>query len=104
MECELNGTYHITMVLPAWTVENDLTLCPEADGVLNGTLDLLNGEPLVRFTHGRWNKNFFQIDLSVGPGQLQLTGTVEGDVLSGVVTIQDTPDCLSGIRVDTRKN
>ena len=95
----MKGTYQITMVLPAWTVENLLTLEPLKDGVLEGSLDTRDGTPPISFTHARWNKQYFQIELSVGPGQLQLTGTVQGENLSGVVVIDDTPDCLSGRRV-----
>lgn len=96
---ELQGTYRITMVLPAWTVENELTLEPQPEGVLSGTLNTMDGNPPVPFTHGRWNKEFFQISLAVGPGQLQLTGTIRGDALDGVVVIEDTPDQLSGTRI-----
>lgn len=95
----MKGTYRITMVLPVWTVENELTLDPQDGGVLLGCLDTLDGNPAVPFTHGRWNKQFFQISLSVGPGQLQLTGTVEGDALTGVVVIEDTPDLLNGKKI-----
>jgi hypothetical protein len=99
---QLQGTYHITMVLPAWTVENDLTLIPQPNGVLGGTLDTLDGNPPVSFACGRWNKEFFQIGLAVGPGQLQLTGRVRGDTLDGVVVIEDTPDQLSGTRISDK--
>ena len=95
-----NGTYRITMVLPAWTVENELTLEPREGGFLGGYLDTMDGHPPVEFTHARWNKQYFQIDLAVGPGRLQLTGTAEGDDLSGVVVIEDTPDKLSGKRIN----
>lgn len=98
MPANLEGSYHITMVLPAWTVENILTLRPNAEGVLEGSLD--TGNKIVPFTHARWNKNYFQIQLSVGPGHLQLTGTVTGNELSGVVVIEDTPDRLSGTRIE----
>ena len=97
MPANLEGRYHITMVLPAWTVENTLTLRPQAKGVLEGSLD--TGNEVVPFTHARWNKNYFQIQLSVGPGHLQLTGTVHENELTGVVVIEDTPDCLSGFRI-----
>lgn len=96
----MRGTYCITMVLPAWTVENLLTLEPLEGGELGGCLDTLDGNPPVPFTHARWNRQFFQISLSVGPGQLQLTGQVENGALSGVVVIEDTPDRLSGRRAD----
>ena len=95
----MKGTYQITMVLPAWTVENLLTLEPLKGGVLEGSLDTGDGTPPISFTHARWNKQYFQIQLSVGPGQLQLTGCVQGETLSGVVVFDDTPDCLSGRRV-----
>lgn len=97
---ELKGTYQITMVLPAWTVENKLTLIPSPNGMLDGYLDTLDGNPPVAFTHAKWNKKYFSIDLSVGPGQLCLTGSVEGDQLAGVVVIEDTPDRLSGKRLN----
>lgn len=97
---ELQGSYHIIMVLPAWTVENELTLIPREGGALEGTLNTLDGNPPVLFTHARWNKNYFQINLSVGPGQLELTGSVEEGKLSGVVVIEDTPDRLSGTRIE----
>ena len=92
----LEGKYHITMVLPMWTVENTLTLHPGPEGQLDGTLD--TGTETANFTGGRWNKNYFQIDLAVGPGKLQLTGMVNGDELTGVVVIDRTPDRLSGTR------
>lgn len=95
----MNGTYRIRMVLPAWTVENELTLEPNENGELGGSLDTLDGHPPVHFTRGRWNKNYFQIDLSVGPGTLQLTGQVDGDALHGVVVIENTPDSLIGTRI-----
>lgn len=95
----MNGTYRIRMVLPAWTVENELTLEPGENGELGGSLDTLDGQPPVSFTRGRWNKNYFQIDLSVGPGTLQLTGQVDGDALHGVVVIENTPDSLTGTRI-----
>ena len=95
----MNGTYRIKMVLPAWTVENELTLEPGENGELGGSLNTLDGQPPVRFTRGRWNKNYFQIDLSVGPGTLQLTGQVDGDALHGVVVIENTPDSLTGTRI-----
>ena len=97
---ELQGTYRITMVLPAWTVENELSLIPKEGGALEGTLNTLDGNPPVSFSHACWNKNYFQIGLSVGPGQLQLTGSVEGGKMSGVVVIEDTPDRLSGTRIE----
>lgn len=100
---ELEGSYHITMVLPAWTVENELTLIPKEGGVLEGTLHTLDGNPPVSFSHARWNKNYFQINLSVGPGQLQLSGAVEKDKLSSVVVIEDTPDRLSGTRIESNE-
>ena len=100
---ELCGTYRITMVLPAWTVENELTLIPKAGGALGGRLDTMNGEAPVGFTHARWNGPCFQIALSVGPGALQLTGRVEGDRLTGVVVMEDTPDRLSGIRISGKE-
>ena len=93
------GTYRITMVLPAWTVENELTLDPQENGILGGCLNTMDGHPPVAFTHARWNKQYFQIELAVGPGKLRLTGTVEGDALSGVVVIEDTPDRLSGKKI-----
>ncbi len=95
----MKGTYRIAMVLPAWTVENLLTLEPKEGGELGGWLDTLDGNPPVPFAHARWNRQFFQISLAVGPGRLQLTGAVEGEELSGVVVIEDTPDRLSGRRV-----
>lgn len=95
----MKGTYQITMVLPAWTVENLLTLEPLKGGILEGSLDTGDGTPPISFTHARWNKQYFQIQLSVGPGQLQLTGIVQGETLSGVVVIDDTPDRLSGRRI-----
>ena len=95
----MNGTYRIRMVLPAWTVENELTLEPGENGELGGSLNTLDGQPPVSFTRGRWNKNYFQIDLSVGPGTLQLTGRVDGDALHGVVVIENTPDSLTGTRI-----
>ena len=97
---ELKGTYRITMVLPAWTVENKLTLISDENGVLGGQLDTLDGHPPVSFTQAKWNKNYFSIDLSVGPGQLRLTGSVDGDNLTGVVVIEETPDSLSGKRLN----
>lgn len=98
---ELTGVYRITMTLPAWTVENELTLLPEENGVLGGSLNTLDGSPPIPFTRGRWNKNCFQLDAAVGPGRLQLTGRVEGGVLGGVVVIEDTPDLLRGARIQT---
>ena len=95
----MKGTYHITMVLPAWTVENDLTLIPQKGGRLDGCLDTLDGNPPALFSHATWNKQFFQIDLSVGPGQLQLTGRIDGNLLNGVVVIENTPDSLSGVKI-----
>ncbi len=95
----MKGIYRIQMVLPAWTVENELTLEPLEGGELAGQLDTLDGKPPVSFTRGRWNHEFFQIDLSVGPGRLQLTGSISGETLSGVVVIEDTPDRLSGVRI-----
>ena len=41
----MRGTYRITMVLPAWTVENLLTLEPLEGGELGGCLDTLDGNP-----------------------------------------------------------
>lgn len=99
MSEELAGSYQIKMVLPAWTVENTLTLCPRADGVLDGTLD--TGDGCVPFTHARWNGTYFHIALSVGPGQLLLTGSVSGGELKGVVIIDDTPDCLCGTKLQS---
>ena len=55
----MQGTYHIKMVLPAWTVENELTLEPGENGLLGGSLNTLDGNPPVPFTRGRWNKNYF---------------------------------------------
>lgn len=95
----MRGTYRITMVLPAWTVENELTLEPLDGGELGGSLNTMDGHPPVSFTRGRWNKNYFQIDLAVGPGKLQLTGQVEEGKLSGVVVIEDTPDSLTGEKI-----
>ena len=95
----MNGKYQITMVLPAWTVENELVLTAKDNGELDGYLDTLNGDPPVPFTYARWNKNYFAIELAVGPGQLRLTGTVMGDNLTGVVVIEDTPDQLIGKRI-----
>ena len=34
----MQGIYHIKMVLPAWTVENELTLEPGENGMLGGSL------------------------------------------------------------------
>lgn len=95
----MKGTYRITMALPAWTVENLLTLEPLEGGMLEGCLDTGDGTPPIPFTHARWNKQYFQIQFSVGPGQLQLTGSVQGNALSGVVVIDNTPDRLSGSRI-----
>lgn len=95
----MQGTYHIKMVLPAWIVENELTMEPGENGMLGGSLNTLDGNPPVPFTWGRWNKNYFRIDLAVGPGTLQLTGQVDGDVLHGVVVIEDTPDSLTGTKI-----
>lgn len=95
----MRGTYRITMVLPAWTVENKLTLEPLDGGELGGSLNTMDDHPPVSFTRGRWNKNYFQIDLAVGPGKLQLTGQVEEGKLSGVVVIEDTPDSLTGEKI-----
>ena len=100
----IKGTYNIVMVLPMWTVENELILAPREGGKLEGSLNTLDGQPPILFTHARWNKNYFQINLSVGPGQLQLTGTIEGEELSGVVVIEDTPDRLSGKRNNNAKD
>lgn len=100
MEAELSGTYRVTLVLPAWTVENELTLIPREAGSLEGTLNTLDGNPPVPFTSGRWNKNFFQIFLAVGPGQLELTGRIDGSQLHGVVIIENTPDSLSGTKIE----
>lgn len=100
----MKGTYHITMVLPAWTVENELTLEPREDGVLDGMLDTLdpqNPQPVSKFTSGRWNKNFFRITLSVGPGTLELTGRVEHGKITGTVYIDNTPDELSGYKIES---
>ena len=100
MDNGLKGTFAVTMVLPAWTVENDLILEPSEGGELKGRLDTKNGDnPMVEFTRGRWNKEYFSIELSVGPGQLLLTGKVTGDALEGVVIIEDTPDSLTGKRI-----
>jgi hypothetical protein len=96
------GKYKITMVLPAWTVENELELIPEANGILTGTLNTMNGDPetsMVSFNTGFWNKDFFQVTLSVGPGNLELVGKIENNAISGVVIIESTPDALTGIRV-----
>ena len=74
---------------------------------MGGCLDTLDGNPPVPFTHARWKRQIFQISLSVGPGQLQLTGQVENGALSGVVVIEDTQARLSGRRADPsekRKN
>ena len=95
----MKGTFKVTMVLPAWTVENELTLEPKENGVLDGYLNTMDGNPAVSFTRGKWNKEYFQISLSVGPGSLQLTGQVTGDELKGVVIIEDTPDSLTGTLV-----
>ena len=103
MEETLRGTWRITMVLPVWTVVNELTLTPEAGGVLNGSLNTMDGNAPIPITHGRWNKNHFLIRLSVGPGQLLLTGTMQGDALSGVVVIDDTPDLLTGTKIPVTK-
>ena len=43
----MQGTYHIKMVLPAWTVENELTLEPGENGLLGGSLNTLDGNPPV---------------------------------------------------------
>lgn len=99
METELKGKFKITMALPAWTVENELTLDPRENGELAGALDTLDGGAPIPLTRGRWNKNYFQILLTVGPGRLELTGKVEGDALAGTVVIEDTPDELRGSRV-----
>lgn len=96
------GKYKITMVLPAWTVENELELIPEENGVLKGTLNTMNddaGNSIVSFRAGFWNKDFFQVALSVGPGNLELVGKVENDKLTGVVIIENAPDSLTGIRI-----
>lgn len=98
----MRGIYHITMVLPAWTVENELTLLPRENGQLDGQLDTLdpnNPQPISHFTSGRWNKEFFRVTLSVGPGTLELVGQVKGETLSGVVVIDNTPDSLTGYRI-----
>lgn len=100
METTLQGTYRITMVLPAWTVDNELTLLPREGGVLEGSLNTLDGNPPISITGGRWNKNFFQIFLAVGPGRLELAGRIDGEQLSGVVIIENTPDSLSGTRIE----
>ena len=34
----MQGTYHIKMVLPAWIVENELTMDPGENGLLGGSL------------------------------------------------------------------
>ena len=77
----------------------ELTLEPGENGLLGGSLNTLDGNPPVSFIRGRWNRNYFQIDLAVGPGTLQLTGQVDGDVLHGVVVIEDTPDSLTGTKI-----
>jgi len=96
------GKYKVTLVLPAWTVENELELIPEDNGVLKGTLNTMNGDAensVVSFSKGFWNKDFFQISLTVGPGKLELVGKVEHETITGVVIIDHTPDSLTGIRI-----
>ena len=39
----MQGTYHIKMVLPAWIVENELTMEPGENGMLGGSLNTLDG-------------------------------------------------------------
>ena len=48
----MQGTYHIKMVLPAWTVENELTLEPGENGLLGGSLNTLDGNPPVPWDAG----------------------------------------------------
>ena len=96
----LKGTYKIKMVLPAWTVENEITLAPEEGGRLLGKLNTMDDNPPISFSKGYWNKEYFKICLQVGPGQLELTGKVTDGKLEGVVVIEDTPDSLTGTKIE----
>lgn len=99
----LAGSYKITFVLPRATIENIITFIPterkDKDGyVLEGNLDT-GGQGAIEFSAGYYKGDYFAVNLSVGPGDLAFTGSVQGDGLSGVVLIDNCPDKLEGTRV-----
>ena len=97
----IDGTFEITMVLPPWTVVNDLVMQGNPDGTITGTLDMRsspNGKTVFPIERGFWNKNFFHIFVDVELGKFECIGTVTESGLTGYVEIENKPDLLFGLR------